>query len=258
MLPSPRATPLAATAGNATDTGSKIPVFARRFGSWHLSLQRQPFDAADLATSYDRAAAGWHRTIDRLDCLPAYQDLLRQALDRWPETAATHQLRVLDCGTGTGAMSEALAREYTDPLRLDAVDISAAMLNKAGDRLKAIGLDVALRQADAQQLPYADNSFDMVMAGHMLEHLPQPVAALREMARVVRPGGLVFVCITPRTLAGLWIHLLWRTHMVTPAEARSWLRHADLQEVRCISPNSNRLFGRLSLACCGIKRGNQI
>lgn len=250
-------TSLNALAGSETNAGGRIPVLARRFGSWHLSLQRQPYDAANLSASYDLAAAGWHRTIDRLDYLPAYRSLLKQALAHWPTTGSAPQLQALDCGIGTGALTEALAQVCTEPLKIDAIDISLAMLSKAGERLRNIGLEVALRQANAQRLPYADNSFDIVMAGHMLEHLPHPVAALREMVRVVRPGGLVFVCITRRTLPGLWTHLLWRTHMVSPAEAENWLHRANLLDVRCISPNCTALFRQMSVACCGIKPDNQ-
>ena len=244
---------LNALAGSETDTNGRIPVFARQLGSWHLSLQRQPYNAEQLTESYDLAAAGWNRIINRLDYLPAYRCLLKQALAHWPATGSTPQLRALDCGTGTGAMSEALAREYNALLRIDAVDISSAMLDKAGERLRSFGLQVALRQADVNRLPYPDNSFDMVMTGHMLEHLPNPAATLEEMVRVVRPGGLVLACITRRALRGLWIHLLWRTHMVSPAEAENWLHRAHLEGVRCITPDRKSHFRKLSVACCGIK-----
>ncbi len=244
---------LNASAGAEASTDGRINVFAHRLGSWHLSLQRQPYDPAILTASYDLAAAGWHDKIDRLSYLPAYRALLKQALARWPASGSATQVRALDCGTGTGALPEALAGVSNGPLKVDAVDISAAMLDKAGERLRNIGLDVVLRQADAQQLPYADNSFDIVMAGHFLEHLPDPVTALLEMVRVVRPGGLVFACITRRTLPGLWIHLLWRTHMVSPSEAEHWLHRAQLENIQCIMPDRESHFRKLSVACCGVK-----
>ena len=244
------------TAAGDLESGGRIPVFARRLGSWHLSLQRQPYELKKLADSYDIAAAHWHRTIDRLNYLPAYSDLLGQALAHWCVAGSGQQTRVLDCGTGTGALSEALVGICNQPLKIDAVDISPAMLERAKARLCTISADIAFRQADIQQLPYADNSFDIVMAGHILEHLPHPVAALREMVRVARPGGLVFACITRRTLAGLWIHLLWRTHMVSPTQAERWFHRADLQGVRCLMPDRASRFRKMSVACCGIKPAN--
>ena len=238
------------------DSGGRIPVFASRLGSWHLSLQRQPYDLNMLTASYDRAAARWQRTIDRLNYLPAYSDLLRRALDHGHMAGLPRQSRVLDCGTGTGALSEALAGVCKEPLKIEAVDISPAMLARAEARLRGISADVELRQADIQQLPYATGSFDIVMAGHILEHLPDPVAALREMVRVARPGGLIFTCITRRTLLGLWVHFLWRTHMVTPAQARHWLGCAGLNDVRCVMPGRASHFRKLSVACCGVKPAN--
>ncbi len=58
-----------------------------------------------------------------------------------------------------------------------------------------------------------------------------------------------------RTLAGLWLHLLWRTHMVSPEEAEHLFRLANLQEVRCLMPERTSHFRKLSVACCGIKQG---
>lgn len=244
---------LRAVASSEAEPRGTIPVFARQFGSWHLSLRRQPYDTTNLAASYDLAAAHWQKTIDRLDYVPAYASLLSRALAHWPASATGQQFRALDCGTGTGALSEALAGIRNGPLKIDAVDVSPAMLDKAEARLKRACVDVALRQADVRQLPYDDDSFDIVMAGHILEHLANPVAALHEMVRVARPGALVFTCITRRTLPGLWIHLLWRTHMVSPAEAEHWLQRANLQGVRCIMPGRKSHFRKLSVACCGIK-----
>lgn len=253
-MPTPdNSSSLTAPAGSDTYTDGRIPVFTRRIGSWHLSLQRQPYASANLTTSYDLAAADWHNKIERLDYLPAYKGLLKQALNRWLVTGSTPGLNALDCGTGTGALSEALAEACTVPLKINAIDTSSVMLGKAGERLRNIGLDVVLRQADAQQLPYADNSFDIVMAAHILEHLPDPVTALQEMVRVARPGGLVFACITRRTLPGLWIHLLWRTHMVSPSQAEHWLHRAQLENVQCIEPARKSHFRKLSVACCGVK-----
>lgn len=234
-------------------TGDRINVFAHRLGSWHLSLQRQPYDPANLTASYDLAAANWHDKIDRLRYLPAYRALLKQALAQWPASGSATQLRALDCGTGTGALSEALADVCNKPLKIDAVDVSPAMLDKAAERLRETGIDVLLRQANVQQLPYDDNSFDIVMAGHILEHIPDPVTALHEMVRVARPGGLVFACITRRTLPGLWIHLLWRTHMVSPSEAEQLLQRAQLENVQCMTPDRKSHFRKLSVACCGVK-----
>ncbi len=227
-----------------------IPVFAQSIGSWRLTLQRQLLGPAELAARYDRAAAGWGRTIDRLGYPPVYQGLLRAALARG---APGRRIRALDCGTGTGALSCALAAVAGAPLQLDALDISLRMLDRAGERFRERGLRAALHLGDAQALHFDDATFDIVMAGHVLEHLSDPGRALAEMVRVVRPGGLVVVFLTRRTLLGLYVHLRWRTHMVSESDAVAWLRRAGLEQVRPLASGRDGLFRKLSIACIGTK-----
>jgi SAM-dependent methyltransferase len=94
--------------------------------------------------------------------------------------------RILDVGCGTGANLELLA-QYGDA---EGVDISSDALNFC----RARGLE-RVRQGAAEVLPYEDESFDLVTALDVVEHLDDDVAGLREMRRVLRPGGraLLFV-----------------------------------------------------------------
>jgi SAM-dependent methyltransferase len=100
-------------------------------------------------------------------------------------------LRVADIGTGTGVLALELARAG---LRVVAVDHSARMLDAARAKLEQDpGLDVALRLGDASSLPLGDAEVDAAFAHMVLQYLASPVEALREMARVVAPGGSVVV-----------------------------------------------------------------
>jgi ubiquinone/menaquinone biosynthesis C-methylase UbiE len=72
---------------------------------------------------------------------------------------------------------------------LSAIELSPAMLAVARDRATAFGLDVDLREGDAERLPYADGSFDTVVCTLALCAIPDDVRAVAEMARVLRPGG---------------------------------------------------------------------
>jgi ArsR family transcriptional regulator len=115
-------------------------------------------------------------------------DLLRaRALTR----LVPEGLRAVDVGTGTGVLALDLARSG---LRVVAVDRSARMLDAARARIEAAGATgIELRAGDASALPLADGEVDAAFAHMVLQYLPAPGDAVREMARVVRPGGRVIV-----------------------------------------------------------------
>lgn len=228
-----------------------IPVFARWFGSWRISLQRRALSARQLTRFYDLAAPGWNRKLDRLGFPVVYETLLRKVLSEEAPGFTGAQLRGLDCGVGTGALSYALARVLPMPLRLDAIDISPRMLERAGHHLR--DLNVSLRLGDVRELPYDSGVFDLVMSGHVLEHFVDPSIALDEMVRVLKPGGRLIVCLTRRSPLGMVVHLKWRTHRVTPTQAENWLRECGLDHVNCRSFNQRPICRQLSLACVGRK-----
>lgn len=96
--------------------------------------------------------------------------------------------RVLDVGTGDGTY--ALAAASRGGL-VTAIDHEPAMLEAARTRAASLGLDIALRQGRAEALPFADASFDVVLAVTVLCFVPDASAAVHEMARVLVPGGRV-------------------------------------------------------------------
>jgi len=230
-----------------------IPVFARWFGSWQISVRRRALSMDQLAHLYDLAAPGWCRTLDRLGYPRAYEAMLRSVLREKNLGTFGTQLRALDCGVGTGALSCALARMSPASTRLDAIDISPLMLRRASRNLRGNSLKVSLRDGDVRDLPYDDGVFDLVMTAHMLEHLVDPSVALREMVRVLKPGGLLIACLTRRSSLGMYVHLKWRTHRVPPDEAQVWLRESGLENTRCLPVNDHAICRRLSLVCVGAK-----
>ena len=94
---------------------------------------------------------------------------------------------VLEIGVGTGAD----LREYPEPCRVTAIDLSMAMLEHARDRAGATTARVAFAQMDATRLAFPDRSFDAVYAPHVINVVPDPAAIGREIARVCRPDGRV-------------------------------------------------------------------
>ena len=95
--------------------------------------------------------------------------------------------RVLEVGCGWGELAEWIARETG--AEVVAVDLSPRMVELASER------GIAATVADVQALPFADASFDVVVAAWMLYHVPDLDRALSEIARVLRPGG-TFVAST--------------------------------------------------------------
>ncbi|UWQ16273.1 class I SAM-dependent methyltransferase [Jannaschia sp. M317] len=205
-----------------------IRIVARRFGGWHVSITRAAPPVQHLKQSYDAVAPRWDRIMRRTDSRAAYRALLAAdvGVARLPSDAP-----VLDCGAGTGALSLALWKIRGGPQGQVACDLSAAMRDAARAAFRAHGARIGVDAGDITALPYADDRFALTMAAHVCEHLPDPVDALAEMARVTRPGGQVLVVMTRDGLAGRLIQARWATHVVTPDMGRAIMRQAGLTRV---------------------------
>ena len=95
--------------------------------------------------------------------------------------------RVLDIGCGSGAYVEPVCRRLTQGGRLLAGDISWGMLRDVAS--KSLPVCAVLLNGDAMRLPLPDSCCDVVLANHMLYHIPQIEQAVAEVHRVLRPGG---------------------------------------------------------------------
>ena len=101
-------------------------------------------------------------------------------------------LDLLDVGCGPGTLTVDLARRVA-PGRAVGLDRSSEVVDEARRHAESAGVAVELVPGDVYALDFPDASFDVVQAHQVLQHLTDPVAALREMRRVTRPGGLVAV-----------------------------------------------------------------
>ena len=99
---------------------------------------------------------------------------------------------LLDVGCGPGTITVDLAR-LVAPGRVLGIDVAEAPLEEARALAARENVPVTFGVGDVYSLEFADDSFDVVHAHQVLQHLTDPVAALREMARVCRPGGLLAV-----------------------------------------------------------------
>ncbi|RSS82834.1 methyltransferase domain-containing protein [Streptomyces sp. WAC06614] len=157
-------------------------------------------------------------------------------------------LRVLDVGCGPGTITADLA-ELVAPGRVTAVDAAPEVLAQAREHVAGRGLDnVVFAAADVHALDFPDGSFDVVHAHQVLQHVGDPVRALREMHRVCRPGGTVAVRDADYAamtwypaVPGLddWLSLyrtVARANGGEPDAGRrlhAWARAAGFEDVRC-------------------------
>ena len=112
----------------------------------------------------------------------------------------------LDVGSGPGNVTASLARAAGPEGFALGVDISEPMLRRAV--ANEAGPQVGFIKADAQRLPFRDNTFDAVISTSVLQLIPNPTAALGEMARVLRPGGRLAIMVpTAGRAARLWQRL---------------------------------------------------
>lgn len=148
----------------------------------------QAFKTRD-AGSYDPVAQSYDRLSDRFTT-PMVTRLLALAQPKGSE-------QLLDVGTGTGIVTREAAKASGGSLQVVGVDLSQGMLDVAEARASAERLSgqITYRRMDAEALSLEDGSFDVVTSLFALAHFPSPASALREMYRVLRPGGRVVVAI---------------------------------------------------------------
>jgi ubiquinone/menaquinone biosynthesis C-methylase UbiE len=116
-----------------------------------------------------------------------YRRFAEDIVDAAPDGGA-----VLDVGTGPGVLLVEIARRRPD-LRLTGIDLSPDMIAAAQRNLRAFGERADARTADVADLPFPDDSFDVVVSSFSLHHWDDPEAAVPELARVLRPGGRFYV-----------------------------------------------------------------
>jgi demethylmenaquinone methyltransferase / 2-methoxy-6-polyprenyl-1,4-benzoquinol methylase len=142
--------------------------------------RRAPTLFAPLGPTYDRYAR-----LLSLGQDPRWRRFLVSRLEVGPDA------RVLDVATGTGAVALELVRRYG--CSVVGIDRSPEMLAVARHRTAAddLGANIELLEGRAETLPFADASFDALTVTYLLRYVDDPAATIRELARVVRPGGTV-------------------------------------------------------------------
>jgi len=189
---------------------------------------------AGLAGRYDEMGA-----VLSLGQDPRWRRALVAAIDARPGQT------VLDVATGTGLVSFELARR--GGCRVVGLDQSEQMLTRARARLAAepsLAGRVRFVHGEAERLPFADASFDALTFTYLLRYVDDPEGTLRELARVVRPGGRIGMVefAVPSSPA---LRALWRayTRVLLPALGRS-VSPAWYEVGRFLGPSIEALYAR--------------
>jgi demethylmenaquinone methyltransferase/2-methoxy-6-polyprenyl-1,4-benzoquinol methylase len=188
---------------------------------------------APLAATYDRYASLLSFGQD-----PRWRRFLVSRVEARPVHA------VLDVATGTGAVAIELARRYG--CTVVGVDQSPEMLAEGRRRVDAAGLggSIDLREARAEELPFEDASFDGLTFTYLLRYVDDPGATLRELARVVRPGGRIAMLEFARPL-GLVPRLGWELYVRAGLPAAGRLVSPGWGEVgRFLGPSIREFWAR--------------
>lgn len=189
----------------------------------------------------DRRAVAQHfsRAAQSYDAAAVLQkEVASRLAERWPLVKMQPQ-QVMDLGAGTGFLSHQVRQYYADA-QLYAVDLSEAMLQQSRAKLCpepswwqklnpfATVDRVAFINADAYQLPFVDNSMDMLVSSLMLQWCDELPKVLAECRRVLRPNGVLFIAsLGPDTLKE--IRLAWQA--VDGEQAEHTLNFADLHDL---------------------------
>ncbi|MDW8221491.1 MAG: class I SAM-dependent methyltransferase [Gemmatales bacterium] len=198
----------------------------RRFNSWLQSKLPERVDPTRynqlIRETYD-GPAGWFTLITGY--LTGHEPLAKRLIG--PKGFDIRGCKsILDAGTGNGRYLRIVKRQADPDAVVVGCDLSLGMLRRARKRLK--NSPTLLVQADVNRLPYPNECFDAIIFGWVLEHLPNPLVGLRELARVLRRGGKMLLMTTEDNTLGAITSRVYHCRAVDRAQLREWCRQAGL------------------------------
>lgn len=212
--------------------GENAPVYGKK---QYLKGRRQRMEETSkkITTDYfNKTAEDYDTSHDG----KFVQCMYREILARVPDTRGQ---RLLDLGCGNGNILKILNERI--PAEYYGLDISEKMIEEAG---KKLGKAARLQVGDAEQLPYKDNFFDVVVCNASFHHYPNPEKAAAEMGRIIKSGGLLI--LGDPTMPSIMIEVFnWALKWSSSGDVKLWKK----REIR-------ELFGRCGFAMEDWKRIN--
>jgi ubiquinone/menaquinone biosynthesis C-methylase UbiE len=181
-----------------------------------------------FAEGIDEAAVA--DAFGRLQELPQFKMIRKKIVDHVAKPSigepVSEGMSLLDLGCGTGHLLKAFHDESTrgrlPKLRLYGIDIGTEAVRFCQESFAAAGItDVELREADGADMPYLDESLNIVVTSASLHHWTEPLRVLNEIYRVLAPGGLLVLFDMRRDCRRIWHWLLrFATHVIVPKPLR--------------------------------------
>ena len=158
----------------------------------HRILEPEVMDTLEEAFEYDSMD---HSQVNEVFCN-----------DFFAARNLTDGVQILDVGTGTAQIPIAMCKRNSG-LKITAIDLAESMLTLGNKNIQTALLEdcITLVQIDSKKMPYPDESFDQVVSNSIIHHIPNPLECFKEMIRVTKKDGLLFVrdLLRPDSIAEL-------------------------------------------------------
>jgi ubiquinone/menaquinone biosynthesis C-methylase UbiE len=158
----------------------------------HRILEPEVMDTLEEAFEYDSMD---HSQVNEVFCN-----------DFFAARNLTDGVQILDVGTGTAQIPIAMCKRNSG-LKITAIDLAESMLTLGNKNIQAARLEdsITLVQVDSKKMPYPDGSFDQVVSNSIIHHIPNPLECFKEMIRVTKKDGLLFIrdLLRPDSIAEL-------------------------------------------------------
>jgi len=167
--------------------------------SLHRILEPEVMDTLEEALEYDSMD---HSQVNEVFCN-----------DFFAARNLTDGVQILDVGTGTAQIPIAMCKR-NNGLKITAIDLAESMLTLGNKNIQTARLEdsITLVQIDSKKMPYPDESFDQVISNSIIHHIPNPLECFKEMIRVTKKDGLLFIRDLLRPFTMVELHNIVNLH----------------------------------------------